>query len=257
MSEPMIGSDPMSEEPRRGKRGLLLPIAVAVVGLAAVAALENAPTRHGIEANLTSRSVHALDHAGLAGIRVSFTGRDGTIYAPTRDDGNRALVIVTNLNGVRAARVVIAGTVPVSPTPTSSPSPTPTSSPSPVPTTSPVPIAEVQKQIDAVNHIEFSTGKATLTVSSHAVIAKLATILRANPTVRVRIEGDTDSQGSAASNLTLSKARATSVYQALRALGIAADRMTVIGYGESRPKVPNTSAANRAINRRVDIVVLS
>jgi chemotaxis protein MotB len=46
------------------------------------------------------------------------------------------------------------------------------------------------------------------------------------------------------------------VLNALKAQGIPADRMSAAGFGERRPKVPDTSAANRAINRRVELIVV-
>lgn len=269
-------------EGHRGRTALVVPIVIAVVGLGAVVVLEDAPTRHGVEGNLTSRSTHALTDAGLGGVRVEFIGRDGTIYAHTDTEGDRALVIVANLNGVRTARVIVDGTG--VPTPYPSPSVTVSTSPS-LPLTDPAPSSttisatgptgttpaaitspsttaspsttdDVRTRINALRHIEFATGSAALNATSRSVLAKVASILTANPDTRIRIEGNTDSVGAASMNLMLSKARARSVYTALRALGIAANRMTMIGYGETRPRVPNDTAAHRSVNRRVDMAVL-
>jgi outer membrane protein OmpA-like peptidoglycan-associated protein len=104
--------------------------------------------------------------------------------------------------------------------------------------------------------VTFENDSATLTPPGQAVAANVAAILKAHPTVKIRIEGHTDSRGSDASNLTLSQARAQAVLDALKAQGIAADRMTAAGFGERRPKVPDTSDANRAINRRVELIVV-
>ncbi|PID52904.1 MAG: hypothetical protein CSB46_11260 [Micrococcales bacterium] len=71
----------------------------------------------------------------------------------------------------------------------------------------------------------------------------------------VAINGYTDDMGDEGFNLQLSKDRAAAVRSALASMGIAADRMTSDGFGENNPKVPNTSAANRAQNRRVEFVV--
>lgn len=67
------------------------------------------------------------------------------------------------------------------------------------------------------------------------------------------IEGHTDNVGSAVYNLILSKKRARSVLEYLVKHGIKRSRLSSVGYGESRPLVPNTSKANRAINRRVQL----
>jgi len=85
----------------------------------------------------------------------------------------------------------------------------------------------------------------------------VAILLRDNPTARVQIAGHTDSDGSESSNQTLSERRAQSVYQYLVSKGIAGNRLTTVGHGESNPVVPNNSAANKARNRRIEFTVLS
>jgi outer membrane protein OmpA-like peptidoglycan-associated protein len=88
------------------------------------------------------------------------------------------------------------------------------------------------------------------------VVENVAAILKAHPAVRVRIEGHTDSTGTPATNLALSQARAETVRATLESLGIAADRMSTVGFGATQPLVPDTTPANQAINRRVQFVVL-
>jgi outer membrane protein OmpA-like peptidoglycan-associated protein len=119
----------------------------------------------------------------------------------------------------------------------------------------PIPPEVVQRELAALPPITFDNNKATLTAAGQASVVKAAELLRRNPPMRVRIEGHTDSNGSAQANLVLSKARAQTVLNALVSLGIRADRLFAIGYGESRLKVPDTSPESRAINRRVEIVV--
>jgi outer membrane protein OmpA-like peptidoglycan-associated protein len=65
------------------------------------------------------------------------------------------------------------------------------------------------------------------------------------------IEGHTDSQGNEAVNAELSSARAESVRAALVAKGVAADRLTAVGFGESQPIADNATTEGRAANRRV------
>lgn len=114
---------------------------------------------------------------------------------------------------------------------------------------------QVQTQLNSLPQVTFAYKSASLTAQGHQVVAKIAEILKANPTVKVSIQGHTDSKGSAASNLKLSQARAQAVLNALAAAGITADRLTAKGFGSSRPKVPNDSDAHRAINRRVEFIV--
>ncbi len=72
-------------------------------------------------------------------------------------------------------------------------------------------------------------------------------------TMRIRIVGHTDSQGSEASNDALSLARANSVRRHLEGKGVAANRIEVLGRGERDPLVGNDKAYGRALNRRVEI----
>ena len=70
----------------------------------------------------------------------------------------------------------------------------------------------------------------------------------------VEIEGHTDSTGNAAHNLDLSQLRAKTVRAALVAAGIAADRLTTAGLGQTEPVASNDTEAGRAQNRRVEVV---
>ncbi len=107
------------------------------------------------------------------------------------------------------------------------------------------------------DNIYFASGSATLKPESYSILDSVAILLRNNPTSRIQISGHTDSDGSEASNQTLSENRAQSVYRYLVSTGIAGNRLTTVGYGESIPVVPNNSAANKAKNRRIEFLVLS
>jgi outer membrane protein OmpA-like peptidoglycan-associated protein len=112
----------------------------------------------------------------------------------------------------------------------------------------------LQRELNQLPPITFDNNKATLTVAGQASVAKAAELLRRMPLGKVRIEGHTDTNGSAEANLVLSQARARTVLNALVLLGIKSDRLIAIGRGEAQPKVPDTSPENRAINRRVEFV---
>lgn len=101
----------------------------------------------------------------------------------------------------------------------------------------------------------FGTDKANLTADGLGTARKLAEVLTKNPQRTVLIEGFTDSTGSAAHNLELSQRRAESVRNALLEMGIARERIATRGYGVAYPVAPNDSAANRQLNRRVEIVL--
>lgn len=113
-----------------------------------------------------------------------------------------------------------------------------------------------QAQLNILPQVTFQTGSAKLTPAGLRAVQQAAAILKANPAIKVRIEGHTDDVGDAAKNLRLSTVRAENVRHTLHDLGISHDRMSYIGYGESKPKVVNSSDANRAANRRVQFVVL-
>ena len=100
----------------------------------------------------------------------------------------------------------------------------------------------------------FASGSATLTPSAISSLNKLAAVLRAG-NGSIRIEGFSDSQGPDAANLALSQKRANAVMVALRAGGLSAARMKASGKGEAQPVADNGSAAGRARNRRVEIIV--
>jgi len=103
--------------------------------------------------------------------------------------------------------------------------------------------------------ILFATGKADLQPESQPVLKEIATTLKKYGDLKVLIEGHTDNVGSAASNLTLSDARAAAVKAALVGdFGVDADRVSTKGLGDTRPAVPNTTAVGRAQNRRVEVV---
>jgi outer membrane protein OmpA-like peptidoglycan-associated protein len=230
----------------------LLAGVVLVVGFTAIYLGQDIPVRHHVEGDLTRRSVAALRGAGLSTVDVQFVGRDGTVHAHTRADADRALAIVRAQDGVRVADAV------VDPAPAPSPSPTPAPSPSPGPSTTPSPVpSDVQNQLTGLPNITFETDSATLTAQGRAVVANVATILQAHPTVRVRIEGHTDSTGTPARNLALSQARAETVRTTLASLGVDPARMATAGFGATRPLVPDTTPENQAINRRVQFVVLN
>jgi OOP family OmpA-OmpF porin len=101
----------------------------------------------------------------------------------------------------------------------------------------------------------FGVAKATLTSAGKAKVADAARTLTGNPTVRVEVAGHTDSVGSDAYNQRLSERRARTVAEVLERDGVAANRLTVRGYGERKPVADNATESGRARNRRVEIVV--
>jgi OmpA-OmpF porin, OOP family len=107
----------------------------------------------------------------------------------------------------------------------------------------------------ATQGILFATGKSDLQPESRPVLKEIAGTLKKYGDLKILIEGHTDNVGSATSNLALSEARAAAVKAALVAdFGVDGARITTQGFGDTKPSVPNTSAAGRAQNRRVEVV---
>jgi outer membrane protein OmpA-like peptidoglycan-associated protein len=117
-------------------------------------------------------------------------------------------------------------------------------------------IVVTDDRIELKQKIFFATNKATIRTVSHELLNEVAEALRQNPKLRVRIEGHTDSQGSASNNLKLSDDRAASVRRYLMAQGIEPERMESVGYGEERPIEDNRSADGREANRRVEFHIV-
>jgi outer membrane protein OmpA-like peptidoglycan-associated protein len=101
--------------------------------------------------------------------------------------------------------------------------------------------------------VNFETNSAKLTSDSSEALDRVARSLKDWPDVKVEIGGYTDSVGSEAHNLSLSKARAQSVLDYLVKRGIDSSRLVAKGYGETDPIADNGSAAGRAKNRRVEL----
>jgi outer membrane protein OmpA-like peptidoglycan-associated protein len=106
------------------------------------------------------------------------------------------------------------------------------------------------------DRLNFTFGTTQLTTESLPTLRDLAAILKAYPSVEVRLDGHTDNVGDAAANQRLSLERAESVKALLVKSGIAAKRISTAGYGQDKPIAPNTTDAGKAKNRRLELVVL-
>ncbi len=102
----------------------------------------------------------------------------------------------------------------------------------------------------------FLSGKSELLPSARSKLSEVATALtQGDSSSKLVVEGHTDSVGAAEMNQELSLKRATAVRDALVAAGVAPARLSVEGFGSTRPVADNESPAGRANNRRVEIVV--
>ncbi|HEX5679728.1 MAG TPA: peptidoglycan-associated lipoprotein Pal [Desulfobacterales bacterium] len=103
--------------------------------------------------------------------------------------------------------------------------------------------------------IFFGYDSSSLTTQAQDVLRKKAAFLKANPNVKVTIEGHCDERGTNEYNLALGEARAKSAKAFMVDLGIPAARMATISYGEERPLVQGRSEESFAKNRRAHFVI--
>jgi outer membrane protein OmpA-like peptidoglycan-associated protein len=104
--------------------------------------------------------------------------------------------------------------------------------------------------------VQFALDSATILPASSGLLNEIADVLIKNPRIkRVEVQGHTDNSGTPDHNKQLSNERAGAVVAWLSSHGVAADRMTAVGYGQSKPLVPNVTAGNRAKNRRVQFII--
>jgi outer membrane protein OmpA-like peptidoglycan-associated protein len=115
--------------------------------------------------------------------------------------------------------------------------------------------------LDALNkdgfialYINFDTGKSDLKADGEATVKEIVALLKGAPGLKISIEGHTDNVGTPASNQKLSEARAKSVMDAVVKSGIAANRVSAKGLGQTAPIADNRSDDGKAKNRRVELV---
>ena len=127
------------------------------------------------------------------------------------------------------------------------PEPPPPAPPAPPPPPAP------KKPLVVLKGANFAFDSASLNPAAHARLAKTLETLKANPEMRIEIRGFTDSVGSKAYNMGLSKRRADSVKSFFVSEGVAADRITTEGFGPANPVADNSTKEGQAENRRVEV----
>lgn len=105
--------------------------------------------------------------------------------------------------------------------------------------------------------ILFATNSSTLSAASMSALRNFAASLKANPDTDIRIIGYTDNTGKVDYNQLLSEKRAKSVYDYLMQQGVSSDRMQYEGRGVHDPIATNDTPEGRALNRRVEIVIVA
>ena len=248
--------------------------------------------RHDVESTLEAKATRALAIVGANDVKVSVDGRDVTLTGvlPNGTSLATARHAVEAVNGVRAvsdsaivdtgattnqAKAIVVETttattaqtpsvtvttvttsLPTTSLPTTSLPTAPAQTTGPAPSTT-APPPETLGDLSHLPTVEFEFGRADLTPTGAALVDAVAAVLAKNPNTFVRIEGHTDIEGTPAANQVLSENRANNVRSVLIAKGVAANHLTAVGFGSSRPLSTNATDAGRQKNRRIEFIVLN
>ncbi len=116
----------------------------------------------------------------------------------------------------------------------------------------------MQTQLASAGHvalyINFDTDKASIRPDGRPAVDEIAKLLEKDPSLKLTIEGHTDNVGDPAHNKALSQQRADAVMGSLLAAGIARERLSTVGLGDTKPVADNKDEEGRAKNRRVELV---
>lgn len=112
-------------------------------------------------------------------------------------------------------------------------------------------------QIPGLSTIYFELDQSRLTSDARRQLASNADWIKNNPAITIQIEGHTDERGSVEYNLSLGERRAKSVKAYLTSLGIEAQRLTIISYGEEKPLESGGGESSWSKNRRANFVPLA
>jgi len=123
-----------------------------------------------------------------------------------------------------------------------------------------VPDAKVERVGEGIvvefsSNVLFGFDKSVLSYDAKASLDKLVTVLSEYKETNIEVQGHTDSKGSLAYNQKLSEERAGEVSGYLANRGVAANRMTIKGFGETLPKYDNATVEGRSENRRVEFLI--
>jgi len=107
-----------------------------------------------------------------------------------------------------------------------------------------------------LRRIQFRQSSFELVAEVYSELDELASILKQNPYVRLKIHGHTDNVGNPMLNKTLSERRAVTVQNYLADKGVEKERIQTVGYGGEKPRYDNSTEAGRSKNRRIEIEFL-
>jgi OOP family OmpA-OmpF porin len=136
------------------------------------------------------------------------------------------------------------------------PPPPPAPPPPPKPEPKPEHVRVKQDHIEIDDKIMFDVDKATIKTESHGLLDEIVSVVQKNPQIKkISIEGHTDADGSDKHNQKLSEDRAGAVKGYLVEHGVSEQRLSSVGYGESKPIADNSTADGKEKNRRVEFLI--
>jgi outer membrane protein OmpA-like peptidoglycan-associated protein len=213
-----------------------------LVALTAVVCLafSVAQTLRSIPSQLKSSTQQYINNSGFSELNIGVSGRDITLSGTS--DGKQSLdnLIsgIQQIEGIRSVRqnVTVIDAVTESANKTQS--------------------FLISLALIGTDSVAFEPGSSSFATGSGAALLKLARLLTAFPSTRIRIEGHTDNTGPESVNLRLSRQRAQAVASYLSSRGVADNRLIAKGYGSTQPIDDNFTDAGRARNRRIEISYL-
>ena len=114
--------------------------------------------------------------------------------------------------------------------------------------------AQAEQELRKVQTVYFAFDNSTISSEYEDLLAAHAAFLSANADVKVTVEGHADERGTPEYNIALGERRAKAVSKYLQALGVSADQISIVSYGEEKPLVLGQSAEDYAKNRRAVLV---
>jgi outer membrane protein OmpA-like peptidoglycan-associated protein len=219
-----------------GMRRIIVGGLILSLGASGCTALREHPTA----CRVTGAAIGAVIGGVGTGLAVGQIDTDGNNHAAATGLSAAAGAAVGALAGLLVSKYTCEVEPPASPPPVPAPPPPP-------------PTAGTK--ILTLEATQFAFDRYDLTAEGETKVNDAVKIMRESPSIRVAVDGYTDSIGSDAYNLRLSERRAGTVRDYLVAHGIDAGRITARGFGKNRPVASNATEEGRAQNRRVDIVV--
>ena len=140
------------------------------------------------------------------------------------------------------------------PTPDVTPTPTPDVTPDVTPKPTPVPVLD-KTGLTSIGDVNFTINQAAVQSRFYPVLNETANLLISMPGSSIVIAGHADITGDESFNQKLAFKRANSIKKYLMSRGVDSKRIEVVSFGETKPKFLNTTAAGRALNRRVEVYI--